>query len=99
MVNWFNYKTLLVLTIPLFLGFGEKDVSKVKWGFFGHKRINRIATFTLPPEMFGFYKDHIEYLTEHAVDPINDAMRLMEKHNDIILTLIIMLNTAKILLI
>ncbi|OFZ64968.1 MAG: S1/P1 Nuclease [Bacteroidetes bacterium RIFCSPHIGHO2_02_FULL_44_7] len=40
-----------------------------KWGFFGHERINRIATFTLPPEMFGFYKEHIEYLTEHAVDP------------------------------
>jgi len=69
MANWLNYKILLILCIPLFLGFGEKDVSKVKWGFFGHKRINRIATFTLPPEMFGFYKEHIEYLTEHAVDP------------------------------
>jgi hypothetical protein len=40
-----------------------------KWGFTGHKRINRVAVFTLPPEMFGFYKEHIEYLTEHAVDP------------------------------
>ncbi len=40
-----------------------------KWGFFGHKRINRIAVFTLPSEMFGFYKEHIEFLTEHAVDP------------------------------
>lgn len=39
------------------------------WGFFGHKRINRIAIFTLPPEMFGFFKEHIEYITEHAVDP------------------------------
>jgi len=41
----------------------------VQWGFFGHKRINRIAVFTLPPEMFGFYKEHIEFVTEHAVDP------------------------------
>jgi hypothetical protein len=41
----------------------------VEWGFFGHKRINRIAVFTLPPEMFGFYKEHIEFVTEHAVDP------------------------------
>lgn len=40
-----------------------------KWGFFAHKRINRLAIFTLPPNMFGFYKEHIEYLTEHAVDP------------------------------
>lgn len=39
------------------------------WGFFGHKRINRMAVFTLPPEMVGFYKYHIEYITEHAVDP------------------------------
>jgi hypothetical protein len=42
---------------------------QVQWGFFGHKRINRIAVFTLPPEMFGFYKEHIEFVTEHAVDP------------------------------
>lgn len=39
------------------------------WGFFGHKRINRMAVFTLPSEMIGFYKSHIEYITEHAVDP------------------------------
>jgi hypothetical protein len=39
------------------------------WGFYGHKRINRMAVFTLPPEMIGFYKKHIEYITEHAVDP------------------------------
>lgn len=39
------------------------------WGFFGHKKINRMAVFTLPSEMMGFYKKHIDYLTEHAVDP------------------------------
>lgn len=39
------------------------------WGFFAHKEINRIATFTLPPELFGFYKSNIEFITEHAVDP------------------------------
>ena len=39
------------------------------WGFFGHKKINRMAVFTLPPEMIKFYKKNIEYLTEHAVDP------------------------------
>lgn len=50
---------------------GKQEGSTItkKWGFFGHKRINRVATFTLPPEMFGFYKEHLEYLTEHAVDP------------------------------
>lgn len=61
---------LLLLLIPLILSYSSKEIKKeVKWGFYGHKRINRIAVFTLPPEMFGFYKEHIEYITEHAVDP------------------------------
>ncbi len=39
------------------------------WGFFAHKKINRMAVFTLPDGMIGFYKEHIEYISEHAVDP------------------------------
>jgi hypothetical protein len=39
------------------------------WGFWAHQRINRMAVFTLPPEMLLFYKRNIEYLTDHAVDP------------------------------
>jgi len=39
------------------------------WGFFGHRRINRLTVFTLVPEMMPVFKNHIEYLTEHAVDP------------------------------
>jgi len=39
------------------------------WGFWGHQQINHAAVFTLPPEMFGFYKEHIRFITEHAVDP------------------------------
>jgi hypothetical protein len=31
--------------------------------------INRLAVFTLPPEMVGFYKHHIEYITENSVNP------------------------------
>ena len=69
MGSWLNYKVLLLLVIPFLFGLGERGNSQKRWGFFGHKRINRIASFTLPPEMFGFYKDHIEYITEHAVDP------------------------------
>ena len=44
-------------------------MSAPPWGFWGHKRINRIAVFTLPQEMFGFYKHHIEYITASAVNP------------------------------
>ncbi len=39
------------------------------WGFYGHKSINRVAVYTLPTELAGFYKQHIECVTSHAVDP------------------------------
>lgn len=39
------------------------------WGFYGHKKINRLAVFTLPPSMVGFYKKNINYLTESSVNP------------------------------
>ena len=39
------------------------------WGFYGHKSINRLAVFTLPTELMVFYKDHLEFISEHAVDP------------------------------
>ena len=38
------------------------------WGFKAHQALNYYAVFTLPPEMFGFYKKHIEFISEHAVD-------------------------------
>jgi len=49
-----------------------------RWGFWGHRRLNRMAVFTLPPEMIGFYKEHIEFITEHAVDP--DKRRYATRH-------------------
>lgn len=39
------------------------------WGFYAHSLINRQAVFSLPPEMIGFYKPHIEFITENAVNP------------------------------
>jgi len=39
------------------------------WGFYTHRLVNRNAVFTLPPEMIGFFKKHLEYLTEHSIDP------------------------------
>ena len=44
-------------------------MNKYDWGFFGHRKINRMAVFTLPQELLGFYKKNIEYITAHAVDP------------------------------
>lgn len=39
------------------------------WGFYGHRQINFCAVFLLPPGMMPFYKKHIAFLKEHAVDP------------------------------
>ncbi len=38
------------------------------WGFHAHRQINRLAVFTLPPEMIGFYKANLQYITEAAVN-------------------------------
>ncbi len=64
---------LIILSSTAFSFFVDQE-----WGFFGHRRINRMAVFTLPPEMIGFYKKNIEYITEHAVDP--DKRRYATKH-------------------
>jgi hypothetical protein len=39
------------------------------WGFFGHKKINQLAVFTLPPDMIGFYKKNMEYITDASCNP------------------------------
>lgn len=39
------------------------------WGFFGHRRINRLAVLTLPPEMMVFFKPNIDWISDHATDP------------------------------
>lgn len=63
-VNYF-FTAFTTLILLAFLTVNKAE----SWGFFAHKQINRLATFTLPPEMFGFYKQNIEFITEHAVDP------------------------------
>lgn len=50
------------------LTFSTKQ-KEVVWGFYAHKQINRLAIFTLPPEMIGFYKKFIQEIKENAVNP------------------------------
>lgn len=56
-------RLLLLLIALVFPSFSQS------WGFFAHRKINRLAVFTLPPEMIIFYKQHIQYITENAVKP------------------------------
>lgn len=39
------------------------------WGFYAHSLINQQAVYSLPPELIGFYKPNIQYITEKAVNP------------------------------
>lgn len=59
----------LIFLFPVISQQASYKRASMKWGFYGHKQINRLAVFTLPPEMITFYKTHIEFVTEHAVDP------------------------------
>ena len=61
-------KKTIILLITLFITVLVHQ-ALYSWGFFAHKKINRIAVFTLPPDMIGFYKKHIEYITEQSVGP------------------------------
>lgn len=62
-------KLIISLGIILVLLAIPNNPPAYSWGFFAHKKINRMAVFTLPQEIMGFYKKHIEYISEHAVDP------------------------------
>jgi len=63
------YKRTLGIIALILLIFFFWHPLVLSWGFHAHKLINRMAVFTLPPEMISFYKKNIEYITEHAVDP------------------------------
>ncbi|MEB2787120.1 zinc dependent phospholipase C family protein [Algoriphagus persicinus] len=45
------------------------SATPITWGFYAHSLINRLAVFSLPEEMIGFYKPQIQYITENAVNP------------------------------
>lgn len=64
--KWSNRKiSLFTILILLFLS----SHTSINWGFYAHKRINRLAVFTMPPDVIRFYKKHIVYLTENAINP------------------------------
>lgn len=56
----------LLLTLAAAASLAASDAS---WGFYAHKMINRLAVFTLPPAMIGFYKVNLPYIEETSVNP------------------------------
>ena len=59
----------ILLCLLLVASAGGSAGTGPQWGFFGHRRINQLAVYTLPPEMAPLFRAHVDYLTEHAVDP------------------------------
>jgi hypothetical protein len=65
-----NLGIKLIISLFLIIGIGILNIQQAEtWGFFAHKRINRLAVLTVPEPLVGFYKTNIEFITEHAVDP------------------------------
>ena len=74
----YNYFIWLIVSAQISSGsfvngrLKQSDPSEFKhpqWGFYAHQQINRLAVFTLPVEMMPFFKKHINYLTDNAVNP------------------------------
>jgi len=55
---------LLVFSFLLFYSFKYED-----WGFYGHREIHYYAVMAMPAPVNFYFKEHVEYLSEHAVDP------------------------------
>lgn len=57
-------KKIFVVILLFFISY-----TSFSWGFYAHKKINYQAIFLLPPEMMRLYKEHVDFISEHAVDP------------------------------
>lgn len=65
-----SYTSIKIWAFSLILvSFSSTPPKSTPWGFTGHKKINELAVFTLPPEMVVFYKKHVDYLVENSVLP------------------------------
>ncbi|MBC8267026.1 MAG: S1/P1 Nuclease [Flavobacteriales bacterium] len=70
-------KRFLIFLIFVFIILPIKELNS--WGFHAHKLANRYAVFTMPEELIGFFKKHIDHLTEHSVDPDKRRYALKEE--------------------
>lgn len=71
MIKKHNYplKKRKVLLIVLLISLPYGLLASPPWGFFAHKKINKLAIYALPPEMIQFYKRHRTELENMAVLP------------------------------
>ena len=83
----FYLKSSAIISVITFILLIASTSPSSSWGFYVHRKVNKIAVFTLPPEMFSFYKKHIEYISEHGTDPdkrtFSDANEAIRHYIDI----------------
>ena len=64
---------MIHLTLAVWLvfqtGLKSDNCTNPDWGFWGHRKLNKMAVFTLPRDMLPLYKPRIDYLEDQAVDP------------------------------
>ncbi len=76
----FRFSIIFIIILLAFTSF--LLINKTQdWGFFGHRKINKMAVFTLPSDLIPFYKTNIDYVTQHAIDP--DKRRYISKYEAI----------------
>lgn len=68
-----NYKCLLKIYVLLLAFQSTSGATTTTWGFFGHRKINLLAIYTLPSPLQSFYRRHQKEIQELAVLP--DARR------------------------
>lgn len=77
MVNLSHFrKKITLVTSTITIGIVSTSLVS-KWGFQGHRTINRMAVFSLPKEIFTFYKSNLEYITNESTKP--DSRRYVDK--------------------
>ncbi len=59
------FAAMLFLSVNI----GHSKPTSNRWGFFAHQKINHLAVYTLPAELGVFFKHHIQYVEENAVNP------------------------------
>ncbi|MFM2401324.1 MAG: hypothetical protein RI950_841 [Bacteroidota bacterium] len=64
-INKTKHKIYLLILVSLVAQAGKSTT----WGFFGHRKINLLAIYTLPSPLHSFYRRHAKELQEMAVLP------------------------------
>lgn len=59
----------IVWMVPVFLLLFLSAYSPEDWGFYGHREIHYYAVMAMPAPVNFYFKKHVDYLSEHAVDP------------------------------